>query len=213
MVQADDAIDEPLIVGIAGGSGSGKTTLMAALQSKLGTDAVVLRHDDYYHCLAHLPADERARRNFDAPESLDTKLLCEHLRRLRMGTAVSVPQYDFSQHVRRAETVLVESRRVVLLDGILLFHEAELRELCTLRVFVDAHEEVRFARRRERDARERGRSEDSIVQQWHATVKPMHDQYVEPSKRHAHLIVPMHEPNELALELLWSFVSNRQRER
>ncbi len=179
------------MIGIAGGSGSGKTTIAHALMDVIGTDRVAhLSHDAYYRDLAHLSPEARSKVNFDHPDSLETELLAEHLRALRAGHAVDVPVYDFTVHTRRPETVRVESRHVILLEGILIFTDAGLRDLIDLKIFVDTAPDLRLIRRLDRDLRDRGRDVDSVLAQYQATVRPMHVEFVEPSKRHADLIIP-----------------------
>ncbi len=183
--------DHPVIIGIAGGSGSGKTTIAAAVVEAVGSDRVVfIQHDAYYRDLANLRFEERVRVNFDHPDSLETELLIEHLRTLRAGRAVERPVYDFSQHVRTDHTVCVEPEPVVIVEGILVLAEAELRELMDLRIYIDTDADLRVLRRLQRDLVERGRSVETVIDQYLATVRPMHLQFVEPSKRYADIIVP-----------------------
>ena len=179
------------IVGIAGGTGSGKTTLARGVVGRMGNDrAVVVPHDAYYRDLGHLPTEERALANFDHPEALETPMLVEHLDALARGEAVEMPVYDFGNHTRRqGETVEVRPRGVVIVEGILIFAELTLLDRMGLKVFVDADEKTRLERRVERDARERGRSLESVMTQVRETTRPMHDRFVEPSKAHADLIV------------------------
>ncbi|MDP6777999.1 MAG: uridine kinase [Candidatus Latescibacteria bacterium] len=179
------------IVGIAGGTGSGKTTLAKGVLDRLGADrALVLPHDAYYRDLAHLPLEERAQTNFDHPDALETTLLVAHLDALERSETVRIPVYDFESHTRRmGEGAEVRPRAVVVVEGILIYAEPALRERMDLKVFVDASEETRLARRIERDVRERGRSLDSVMAQYHATARPMHDRFVEPGEAHADLVV------------------------
>ena len=180
-----------LFVGIAGGTGSGKTTLARSLVSALPAGSVeLLCHDSYYRDQSHLTPDERARVNFDHPATLETALMVEHLRALRDGRAIDEPMYDFAEHRRAKETRRVEPRPVVVVEGILILHEVELRAELDMKVFVDTDADERVLRRVERDTRERGRTVASVTAQYRETVRPMHAQYVEPSKRHADLIVP-----------------------
>ena len=181
----------PLVIGVAGGSGSGKTTVCSSIVERIGPDRVALiAHDAYYRHRPELSYEERTRVNYDHPDSLETELLVSHLKDLVAGRPVHQPLYDFSRHLRRPETVVVEPRPVLLIEGILILMEPELREVMDLRVFVDTDPDVRVLRRVERDMRERGRSFDSIVRQYLATVRPMHLQFVEPSKRYADVIIP-----------------------
>ena len=181
----------PLVIGVAGGSGSGKTTICAAIVERIGPDHVALiAHDAYYRHRPELSYEERTRVNYDHPDSLETELLTSHLKDLVAGRPIRQPLYDFSRHLRRPETVVVEPRPVILVEGILILMEPELREIMDLQVFVDTDPDVRVLRRVERDMRERGRSFGSIVRQYLATVRPMHLQFVEPSKRYADVIIP-----------------------
>lgn len=178
-----------LIIGIAGGSGSGKTTIAEALREVIDGVAYV-KHDAYYRDRPDLNFDERSALNYDHPDSLETDLLVEHLERLRDGLPFEQPAYDFSQHLRSGKTVAVAPAPVVLLEGILVLAEPSLRALMDLRVFVDTDADLRLARRLERDIHERRRTPESVLAQYLSTVRPMHNQYVEPSKRHADIIIP-----------------------
>jgi uridine kinase len=193
----------PLIVGVAGGSASGKTTVVRAIVEALGADVVtVIQHDAYYRDRSAVPPAERAQLNFDHPDALETDLLVHHLHALRAGRPVELPVYEFATHTRAARTVPALPRRVITVEGILILAEPALRDLTDIRVFVDADADVRLARRLERDVRERGRSLDSVVQQYLQTVRPMHAEFVEPSKRHAHVILPQGGRNRGAIALL-----------
>jgi uridine kinase len=179
------------VIGVAGGSGSGKTTICASIVEQIGPDHVALiAHDAYYRHRPELSYEERTRVNYDHPDSLETELLTSHVTDLAAGQPIHQPVYDFSRHLRRPETMVVEPRPVVLIEGILILVEPELRRVMDLQVFVDTDPDVRVLRRVERDMRERGRSFDSIVRQYLATVRPMHLQFVEPSKRYADVIIP-----------------------
>ncbi len=181
----------PLVIGIAGGSGSGKTTVARSVVESIGRDAVVLiQHDAYYREQSHLPLEERAKVNYDHPDSLETDLLVEHLRLLVAGTSVHRPVYDFTVHTRSAETVLVEPKPVILVEGILVLYEPSLRELMDLKIYIDTDSDLRIVRRLERDINERGRSFDSVRDQYLHTVRPMHLQFVEPSKRYPDIVIP-----------------------
>ncbi len=190
-------------IGIAGGSGSGKSTIVHRIvASCYGADVVVLPHDSYYHSLAHMP--EAARGNWDHPDSLDNALFVAHVEALRRGEAIEQPVYDFATHSRLERTIRVEPRRVLLVEGILLFAIPDVLPQLDLRVFVHTPAEERLIRRLDRDVRERGRTHASVIEQFRATVRPMHDRFVEPSRAHAHLIVPWdHGPeNTAAVEVL-----------
>ena len=181
----------PLIIGMAGGSGSGKTTIAEAVVDAVGDDMVALiQHDSYYRDLSHLSYEERTRENFDHPESLETELLIEHLQTLRSGQSIDHPVYDFSSHTRTDRTVRVDPERVVIVEGILVLAEPELRTLMDLRIYVDTDADLRLLRRLRRDLIERQRTIESVLDQYMHTVRPMHLQFVEVSKRYADLIVP-----------------------
>jgi uridine kinase len=192
----------PLIIGVAGGSGSGKTTVARAIQERLGVDAIFLDQDAYYADLGHLPFEERVRTNFDHPDALDTELMVEHLETLAAGCAIEKPTYDFTQHTRATATVRLEPRDVILVDGILILAEARLRRMFDMKVFVDVADDLRFIRRMQRDVAERGRSVDSIIAQYVEFVRPMHLEFVEPSKRYADIIVPEGGRNTVAVQML-----------
>jgi uridine kinase len=179
----------PLIIGIAGGSGSGKTTIAEALVDAIDGVAFI-QHDAYYRHQPHLTYDQRVRVNYDHPDSLETELLIEHLGALRRGQPIERPVYDFAEHLRKAETVAIAPAPVVVLEGILVLADAGLRDHLDLKVFVDTDPDLRLARRLERDIHERGRTTESVLTQYLATVRPMHVQFVEPSKRHADIIIP-----------------------
>ncbi len=186
---ADWAVNSPLIIGIAGGSGSGKTTIAEALVETIEGVAYI-KHDAYYRHLPALTFEQRSRVNYDHPDSLETDLLVGHLEALRAGLPFEQPVYDFAQHLRGETTVTVAPAPVVVLEGILVLAERDLRDLMDLRVYVDTDADLRLARRIERDLRERGRNAEAVVAQYLATVRPMHLEFVEPSKRHADIIIP-----------------------
>ncbi len=193
----------PLVVGIAGGTGSGKTTVAHKLAAAMPTDrCVTIEHDAYYRDQAHLTPDERATINYDHPSSLESSLLAEHLQALRTNRAVELPVYDFATHTRRRETRRVEPARVIIVEGILVFTEAQLREQMDIKIFVDTDADIRLMRRIRRDLEQRGRTFQSIRDQYYATVRPMHLEYVEPTKRWADLIIPEGGDNRVALDLL-----------
>ncbi len=197
-------------IGIAGGSGSGKTTLCHNIVAELGPDVVLLfQHDAYYHDLTDMPIPDPARINYDHPDSLETSLCAEHLRVLRGGGSIEQPVYDFSTHRRTAERRKLEARPVILVEGILVLAEAQLREAMDLRVFVDADADVRILRRVERDICERGRSIASVRDQYYNTVRPSYEQFIAPSKMHADLVVPRGGENPLAVESIVAFIRAR----
>ncbi len=183
--------EHPLIIGIAGGSGSGKSTIVQSVVDIVGVEVVVqFPHDAYYRDQDHLTYEERLEINYDHPDSLENELMVEHLASLRAGEAVERPVYDFSSHTRAPETVRVEPEAVIIVDGILVLAEPELRSLMDLRVYIDTDADLRLLRRLQRDILERGRTVDSVLTQYEKTVRPMHLQFVEPSKRYADIIVP-----------------------
>lgn len=180
-----------MVIGIAGGSGSGKTTIAHAVVETVGADVVsLIQHDAYYRDQGHLDFEERSQTNYDHPDSLETELLIQHISELRSGRAVEVPVYDFSLHNRTDETVSVDAEAVVMIEGILVLAEPELRKLMDLRIYIDTDSDLRFIRRLQRDLDERGRTVESVTAQYLGTVRPMHLQFVEPSKRYADIIVP-----------------------
>ena len=194
--------DRPLIIGVVGGSGSGKTTVTRAIYDMDGVDAAFIDQDAYYRDLAHLPLEERKRVNFDHPDSFDTELLISQLGALQRGEAIDKPTYDFAAHTRASGTQRVEPRHVILVDGILLFADARLRPLFDIKIYVDVAEDVRFIRRLQRDTAERGRSMDDVIRQYLATVRPMHLEFVEPSKRYADIIIPEGGYNKIGVEMI-----------
>ncbi len=182
--------DRPLFIGLAGGSGSGKTTIAESVLDRLDGQVALVHHDAYYRHAPELSYGERTKVNYDHPASLETELLVEHLMALRAGVAVERPVYDFAVHLRSDETVRVEPAPVVVVEGILVLAEPELRSELDLKIFVDTDSDIRLARRLQRDIEERGRTVDSVVSQYFETVRPMHIEYVETSKRYADLIIP-----------------------
>ena len=194
---------DPLVIAIAGGSGSGKTTVAQEILQRVGPDRIAfLQHDSYYKDLSGLPPTQRAEVNFDHPNSLETELLIEHIASLRDGKFVEVPIYNFSTHSRTAKTFTVQPRSVILVEGILIFTEAALREMFDVKIFVDTDSDLRFIRRLERDIAERGRTTESVVKQYQQTVRPMHLEFVEPSKRYADIIIPEGGHNTAALDMV-----------
>lgn len=193
----------PLVIGIAGGSGSGKTTVAQAILQRVGPERIAfLQHDSYYKDLRGLPPAQRNEFNFDHPNSLETDLLIQHIACLKRGKPVEVPIYDFSTDSRTARTFTVQPRNVILVEGILIFTEAALREMLDIKIFVDTDSDLRFIRRLERDIHERGRTTDSVVKQYMHTVRPMHLEFVEPSKRYADIIIPEGGHNTAALDMV-----------
>lgn len=196
-------MERRITIGICGGTGSGKTTITNRLIEVLSEESVLLlQQDHYYKDLPHLPIEERAKQNFDHPESVDTALLISHIRALRDGHAIERPVYDFTQHSRVPATVHLEPRPALIVEGILIFENRELRSLCDIKIFVDTEADLRFIRRLRRDIQERGRTVDSVVEQYLTTVRPMHQEFVEPSKRYADVIIPEGGHNEVGIDLV-----------
>jgi uridine kinase len=194
---------DPLVIGIAGGSGSGKTTVAQEILQRVGPERIAfLQHDSYYKNLSGLPPTQRHEVNFDHPHSLETDLLIQHIASLRDGMPVEVPIYDFSTHSRTNQTFTVQPRRVILVEGILIFTEATLREMFNVKIFVDTDSDIRFIRRLERDIAERNRTTESVIKQYQSTVRPMHMEFVEPSKRYADVIIPEGGHNTAALDMV-----------
>ena len=195
-------MNDVIVIGIAGGTGSGKTTITQQIAERLGDDVAVITHDSYYRAHHEMTYEERTLLNYDHPDAYETELLVEHLRMLKRGEAVEVPVYDFSIYDRTDQTTTVRPARVIIVEGIVIFASAELRELMDIKVYVDADADVRILRRILRDVSERGRSLGSIVSQYLSTVKPMHEAFVEPAKKFADIIVPVGGQNVVALEML-----------
>jgi uridine kinase len=193
----------PLVIGIAGGSGSGKTTVAQEILNRVGPSRIsFLQHDSYYKDLSGLPPAQRAAVNFDHPNSLETELLVAHIEQLKADEAVQVPVYDFSIHTRTNQSFEVLPRRVILVEGILIFAEPDLRALFDVKIFVDTDDDVRLIRRMQRDIEERGRTAETVIKQYMATVRPMHLEFVEPSKRYADVIIPEGGFNTAALDMV-----------
>ena len=203
---------KPFIIGIAGGTGSGKTTLTRRLKERFGEDVSVVSPDNYYKRHDELPYEERCRLNYDHPDAFDTDLMVEQIEALRRGETIACPVYDFTVHNRSDDTLLIAPTSVIILEGILLFADARLRELMDVRIFVDTDADVRILRRVVRDVNKRGRTLESVVQQYLTTVKPMHEQFVEPSKRFAHIIVPEGGKNLVALDMIVQRVAHHLRQ-
>ena len=191
-----------LVIGIAGGTGSGKTTLMNNLIQRFEGQVTVLSHDNYYRRNDHLTYEERCRINYDEPAALETDLMARHLEQLRRGETIQCPVYDFSQHNRSNETIEISPKSVIIVEGILIFEDQTLRDLMDIKIFVDTDADVRLCRRIKRDVNKRGRSLESVLEQYQTTVKPMHEKYVEPSKKHANLVVLEGGKNWVALDMI-----------
>ena len=191
-----------LVIGIAGGTGSGKTTLMKNLIARFAGDVTVLSHDNYYKRHDELPYEERCKLNYDEPAALETDLMARHLEALRRGESILCPVYDFAVHNRSDETVRIVPQRVIIVEGILIFENRQLRDLMDIKIFVDTDADVRLCRRIKRDVNKRGRTLESVLLQYQQTVKPMHEKYVEPSKRFADIVVPEGGKNTVSLDMI-----------
>ena len=191
-----------LVIGIAGGTGSGKTTLMKNLINRFEDVVTVISHDNYYKRHDDIPYEERCKLNYDEPSAFDTSLMVYHLDQLRHGYAIECPVYDFTVHNRSAETIHIVPKKVIIVEGILIFENEELRNLMDIRIFVDTDADIRLCRRIKRDVNKRGRTLESVLEQYQQTVKPMHEQYVEPSKKYAHIVVPEGGKNLVALDMI-----------
>ena len=201
-----------LVIGIAGGTASGKTTLMRNLIADCEDEVTVLSHDNYYKRHDELPYEERCKLNYDEPAAFDTSLMVYHLDQLRHGHAIECPVYDFTVHNRGEQTIHLEPRSVIIVEGILIFESEALRNLMDIRIFVDSDADVRLCRRIKRDVNKRGRSLESVLNQYQQTVKPMHERYVEPSKKFAHLVVPEGGKNMVALDMIISRIRRHLKE-
>jgi uridine kinase len=194
---------QPIIIGVTGGTASGKTTVSDAILERVGIDRIAyIQHDSYYRDLSHLPLEERRKLNFDHPDALETELLVKHLRQLKAGAPVEVPIYDFATYQRGDQTRRVEPRRVIMVEGILIFVDRELREMMDVKLYVDTDADLRLIRRLQRDIQERERTLDTVIDQYLNTVRPMHLEFVEPSKRYADVIIPAGGFNEAAIEMI-----------
>lgn len=194
-----------IVIGVAGGTGSGKTTVANEILRRVGEGNIAyIQHDAYYRDLSHLPPEERMKVNFDHPDSLETDLMIQHVRQLLAGQPAEIPVYDFTQHVRAQSTRRVEPRPIILIEGILIFVDPALRQLMDVRIYVDTDADIRFIRRLQRDIQERGRSLESVIRQYMETVRPMHLEFVEPSKRYADIIIPEGGFNVVALDMIVS---------
>ena len=201
-----------LVIGIAGGTGSGKTTLMNNLIAQFAGNVTVLSHDNYYKRHDDMTYEERCQLNYDEPAALETDLMARHLDQLRHGQAIDCPVYDFTQHNRSNETLRIEPKKVIIVEGILIFENEPLRELMDIRIFVDTDADVRLCRRIKRDVNKRGRSLESVLTQYQETVKPMHEKYVEPSKKYASIIVPEGGKNFVALDMIMGRIARHLEE-
>ena len=203
---------EFLVIGIAGGTGSGKTTLMKNIINRFGDVVTVLSHDNYYRRHDELTYEERCKINYDEPAALETDLMACHLDLLRKGESIQCPVYDFTQHNRSDETITVIPKRVIIVEGILIFENEPLRDLMDIKIFVDTDADVRLCRRIKRDVNKRGRTLESVLTQYQETVKPMHEKYVEPSKRYADIVVPEGGKNLVALDMIMGRIARHLEE-
>ena len=201
-----------LVIGIAGGTGSGKTTLMKNIINRFGDVVTVLSHDNYYRRHDELTYEERCKINYDEPAALETDLMAYHLDLLRGGESIECPVYDFSQHNRSNETIVVVPKSVIIVEGILIFENEPLRELMDIKIFVDTDADVRLCRRIKRDVNKRGRTLESVLAQYQDTVKPMHEKYVEPSKKYADIVVPEGGKNLVALDMIMGRIARHLEE-
>ncbi|MBO4419812.1 MAG: uridine kinase [Oscillospiraceae bacterium] len=197
-----------LVIGIAGGSGSGKTTLMRNLTQGFGDGITVLSHDNYYRAHDELPFEQRSKLNYDHPDAFETDLMIEHLKQLKQGKSIQCPVYDYAIHNRTAETITVEPKSVIIVEGILIFENKALCDLMDIKIFVDTDDDVRLIRRIKRDVAKRGRSLQSVLTQYLETVKPMHEQFVEPSKKNADVVVLEGGKNLVALNMITSQIQH-----
>ena len=200
-------MEKSLVIGIAGGSGSGKTTLLKNIIQAFGPAVTVISHDNYYKRHDEMTYEERCQLNYDEPAALETDLMVRQLEDLRNGKEILCPVYDFTVHNRSDETILIKPERVILVEGILIFENKELRDLMDIKIFVDADADIRICRRIKRDVNKRGRSLESVITQYQQTVKPMHEKYVEPSKKHADIVVPEGGKNLVALAMIQGYIS------
>lgn len=201
-------MEDVMIIGIAGGSGSGKTTIAQKIKDVFGGEVVILCHDYYYKSNNQIPLEERKKLNYDHPDSFDTDLLIEQLTSLKQGKSINHPVYSFVEHTRLEETVEVKPAKVIIVEGILIFENKQLCDLMDIKVFVDTDADVRIIRRLLRDVKERGRDLDSVVTQYLGTVKPMHEEFVDPSKKRADIIIPEGGANDVALNMLLEKIKN-----
>ena len=192
----------PIIIGIAGGTGSGKSTLADNIKNEFKHNISMLSHDYYYKSNDNLPFEERVKLNYDHPDAFETNLLIDHLTKLKNGETIRRPSYSFVEHLREKETYEVIPKKVIIVDGILIFENKTLRDMMDIKIFVDTDADIRFIRRLLRDVEERGRTVPSVVEQYCTTVKPMHEQFVEPSKKYADIIVPEGGYNQVALNMI-----------
>ena len=191
----------PFVIGVAGGSGSGKTTLANNLKDSI-LNSIIISHDFYYKDNRDIPFEERVQLNYDHPNAFDTQLMVEHLKQLKKGLAIQRPEYSFVTHTRLEETVTVNPAPIIIVEGLLIFEDKDLADLMDIKIFVEADDDIRFIRRLTRDVQERGRSIDSVINQYLTTVKPMHDEFIQPTKKYADIFVPRGRNNTVALHMI-----------
>ena len=200
--------NKPFVIGVAGGSGSGKSTVTREVLASIGPEmAAVVMQDDYYLDQSELSFEERCKTNYDHPDAFDWPLMMQHVQALRNGEPIEMPEYDFAQHNRSSKTITVKPAPVIVIEGLFALYDADLRKMMTLKIFVDTAPDVRFIRRLQRDIAERGRSTETVIHQYLETVRPMHKQFIEPTKRHAHVILP-HGANGPAVDIITTKVVN-----
>jgi len=205
--------DYPLIIGVAGGSGSGKTTVVSKIVRSIGReDVLLIEHDSYYRDLGHLSLEERKKHNFDHPSALETELMIRHLDALKKGYKIEIPVYDFVAHTRSDKSITASPKKIILIDGILIFSEPNLRERMDIKIFVDTDDDVRLLRRLKRDISERGRDLDGVLNQYEKFVRPMHLEFVEPSKRYSDIIIPRGGENRVALQMVNALIKDKLNE-
>jgi len=195
-------MSNPVVIGISGGTGSGKSTITAAIQEKVNYPITLIQQDNYYLNFGHLPNEERAKINFDHPATFDTELLINHISLLKQSIPIEMPLYDFKTHMRTSETVTKLPSKIIIVEGILIFENPRLRDLMDIKIFVDTDADVRILRRIVRDMKERGRTLDSVIQQYYETVRPMHIEFVEPSKKYANIIIPEGGHNTIGIDMI-----------
>lgn len=198
----------PVVIGIAGGTGSGKSTITDAIKRKVEDKITVLTQDSYYKSFGHMTLEERHRINYDHPETFDNEFLVSHIKLLKKNKPINMPTYDYASHMRTDKTIQKKPSKIIIVEGILIFENKALRDLLDIKIFVDTDADLRILRRIERDIKERGRSLKSVIKQYYSTVRPMHIDFVEPSKRYAHIIIPEGGQNEIGIDMIVSKIKD-----
>jgi uridine kinase len=198
----------PVVIGISGGTGSGKSTITDAIQSEVKDKITIISQDSYYKNFEHLPFEERNKINFDHPNTLDNELLIQHIHQLNNNQTIQMPVYDFKTHSRLERTITKKPTKLIIIEGILIFENVELRNMMDIKIFVDTDADIRILRRIKRDMKERGRDFNSVVDQYHSTVRPMHIEFVEPSKKYAHVIIPEGGQNKIGIDMIVSKIKH-----